>query len=316
MIFEEFPNTDPINLLFMATKVDIEQLPVRIEGTPVNFCYCNIECDYIEKAFANPATGDPRENDKTSFLLRLFIPTDTIVFKIFKAGVEVATIVDNTYGEFFAPGDLTVPENPDSSLYTGFIADWELIFNAFGAGIYEIKMDTDIVGGIRTLTSHKFKLMVYSELAANGTVLIKAFQNGNILSNPLNYTGLNWEQRLRLPGRFTGKRPDLVIDRYQDGELELKQIQDNILNSYTLDTKMIPFEIANLLIYDFLLANRILVTDYNLINEDVINCEKTYNEISVYPDEIAEPEPRSRTVKRNYSFTFVDKVQNIRKRNK
>ena len=315
MIFTDLIITDPMNQLFMATKLDAAPLPKVTDNVPVNFCYCDIECDYVERAFVDLSGDDTRTNDKTSFLLRKQIAGDTITFVITKAGVDVATIVDNTYGTYYVAGDLTIPENPDSSLYVGFIADWKAIYQAFGGGVYQVRIDTTIIGVMNEYYSHRFRVSEYSDLAANGTVVISTVQNGNIESNPLDYTGLNWPQRIRIPGILYGKTPEFITDNYLDGDLRKTQIQDNIINTYTLETRQLDFSVANLLIYDLLLSNRILVTDYNILNEDVIRGAKTYNEVALYPEEIEEPKHFSRTTKRVYSFKFVDQLQNIRKRN-
>lgn len=309
MIFEELANSNPIvNQLFMATKIDSQSIIDVPGATPVDFCYCDIECLYEELALAKIG-GTGRQNDKTSFLFTKLIAADTITFKLFKSGTEIATITDNTYGEFFAAGTLA------NALYVGFIVDWEKVLTVEGAGLYEIKAETTIIGESKTFTSHKYRLIPYSDLAANGTIRIKAIQNGNIESNQLDYTGLEWEQMIRIKGKFFGKTPSLESDRYLDGQRKLSQIQDQINNSYTLETRLLPSEVANKIIYDLFLSNRIFVTDYNILNEDVENCEKTYTDIEVYPEEFEEPSHFSRITRRLYSFKFTDKKQNILKRN-
>lgn len=311
----DITNTSPMtNQLFMATKLDGNTIGSLPEGVPVDFCYCHIECDYNELAVAKIG-GTNRENDTSAFLFSKFIAADTITFKLFKNGKEIATISDDTYGEYFPAGSLTVVDNPASALYVGFRVDWEKVLTVEGVGIYEIKAETVFTGSSKTFSSHKYRLVAYSDAIADGTVRIRTTQNGNIESLNLDYTGLNWQQTIRIPGKLFGKTPTLESDRYVDAERRLRQIQDSIVNTYTLETRLLPDAIASKLIYDLFLSNRILVTDYNILNEDIVNCEKTYNDIELYPDEIEEPQHFNRITRRLYRFRLVDRIQNTLKRN-
>lgn len=302
------------NQLFMAGKLDAQTIGFITEGVPVDFCYCDIECDYEEFALAKIG-GTPRENDTSAFLFTKFIVADTITFKLFKNNQLVATIVDDTFGEFFAAGSLTVPENPDSDLLVGFRVDWEKVLTVEGVGIYEIKVDAVLTGDAKTFSSHKYRLVPFSDAIANGTIRLRTIQNGNIESLNLDYTGQNWQQTIRIRGKLFGKNPSLDSDRYLDGDRRLRQIQDQIINTYTIETRLLPFVIANKVIYDLFLSNRILVTDYNILNEDIEDCKKTYNEIELYPDEFEDPQHFHRITRRLYVFKFVDRLQNILKRN-
>jgi len=309
----DIANPTPMDQLFMASRLALTGIPVRIVTAPVDFCYCDIECLYEEIAVVNPG-GITRENDTTSFLFTKLGPTDTIVFKIFKGEALKATIVDNTFGEFFGAG-FTIADNPDAADYVGFIVDWSLVFTAFGAGVYTVRADTVIVGDAKTVRSHNYRVVQYSDGVADGTIRIKTIQNGNILSNPLNYTGLQWEQNIRIEGILFDKEPKLNVDNYIDGDRRLQQIQDQIINNFTIETRLLPADVSSKIIYDLFLSNRILVTDYNILNEDVINFEKTYNEIELYPEEIEKPTHFSKITTRLYVWKFVDKLQNTLKRN-
>ncbi len=309
----DIPNPTPMNQLFMASRLELGGIQPRTTTSPVDFCYCDIECVYEETALAN--TGVDLENDTTSFLFTKLGPTDTITFKIFKGSVLKATISDNTYGEFFGTG-FTVTENPDAANYVGFIADWGKIFDAFGGGLFTIKADTVLIGVSKTLSSHNYRVVPYSETVADRTIRIRTTQNGNIISNKLNYTGLEWEQNIRIEGILFDKEPKLNVENYIDGDRRLQQIQDQIINNYTIETlSPLPSEVAELIVYDLFLSNRILVTDYNIINEDVQNCEKTYINIELYPEEFDKPTHFNKITGRMYVWKFVDKQQDILKRN-
>jgi len=315
-IVEQLTNPSPItNLLFMATKLDAQGVSGFVpSGTPQDFSYCGVECPYTELAVAKIG-GTTRQNDNSSFLLSKLIAADTITFKLEKNGVVVATISDNTFGTFFPAGSLTVPENPDSALYVGFQVSWEKVITIQGVGNYKILADTVILGVSNTITSQAFRLATYSDRLADGTIRIKTIQNGNIQSSQVDYTGLNWEQNIRIKGKLFGKDPGLISDRFLNSQRSLRQIRDQIINTFTIETHLLPSNISNKIIYDLFLSNSIFVTDYNLINEDVEFCEKTYNEIELYPDEFEEPQHFNRITNRLYVFKFVDRLQNTVKDN-
>lgn len=303
MIFEEVLNTNPMPFGVLATKKDANAIQLDPETPVIDFNFCDPACCFKERVFADPG-GEYYKNDKSSFLFRLFTASDAIVFKLFKNGVEVATISDDTYGELFEPGDLAA-----QPLYAGLLICWENVFNIHSYGQFELVVELNRFGVDETITSRTFCLYPYSDEMADGTVRIESIQNGCIESSVFDYTDLEWYQSIRIPGKFFDKQPELIIDNYFNDTRTKVQTQDSITNEYRLETKLIPSEIANVLIYDYLLANTITVTDSNLFNFEI------YRNLNVRPTSIDEAKYFEANRLGKFQFIFSDRKDNILKRN-
>ena len=179
-----------------------------------------------------------------------------------------------------------------------------------GAGKYQIKADQVIIGTASTFESQVFRLYPYTEELANGTIRLDTVQNGNIEASEFDYTGMDWAQSMRILGRFGNKAQTYTTDRYFGSDLRLNQIQDTVINTYTLQTELIPNFIHGLITEDNLLANEIIVIDYNLFNFGDL-----YREYVLYTEEYSDSQYFSKSRKGRFEFKLTDKQQNIRKRN-
>jgi len=307
IIITELPNSLPYSIQSgMATKIQGGSLEEPTEQAANDFCYCKYECEYVEKVFAHISDTDYWKNDKNVFLYRKLIPADTVTIKLFKDGVEVATIIDNTYGTYI--NGYPAPATAEQQLYVAFIIDWQLVLQAFGGGEYQICTELNILGNTTNQDSHKYRLCHYSDLAANGTVRIETYQNGNILASPFDFTGLNFYNSYRVPGRFTETAGEIQSDRYLNRDYKLNQIQDILIPKYLLKTKRVDRSTGLMLTRDTVLANVVQITDYSIINIDL------FRRIEVYAESIEQPDI-GKTTRAAYEIPFTDKFENIRKRN-
>lgn len=307
MITIQLANSTPYSITSgLATKIQGEVLQEPTEQPVNDFCYCEYECEYKEKVFGDVVSNDFWKNDKNTFLYRRLLSTDTVVIKLFKNGVELATIVDDTYGEYINGYGSSF--TAEQQLYVVFTIDWQKVLQLEGGGEYQICTELNIMGVASNQDSQKFTLFPYSEENANGTVRIETTQNGNILGNPFDFTGLNLYNSYRIPGKFTEQAPALESDRYLNRDYKLNQIQDSSIAKYLLRTKRIPRVISLMLSRESVLANEFLVTDYNLINEAI------FRRVSVYPESI-EKTDIGRTIRAAYEIPFTDKFEDNRKRN-
>lgn len=301
MITIQLPNTTPHSRTRIAQRLeaqtaDLSALPSEQSN---DFCYCRLECEYTELAFAE-AGGDEYKNDKSSFLFQKMVGADSIVFELYKAGALVATLNDDTLGIYYA-------SFPAQALYTGFVIDWGLVADAHGFGVYQFKAQQTILGDASTFESRVFRLMPYADDLADGTVKIESYQNGNIIGSPFDYTDLNWYSSYRVAGRFGGKSPVIEVDNYVKSDFTKAQIQDRIRTEYTLQTRLLPSVVANAVAYDQVLANSILITDYNVLSHEL------YRQIQVRPISIDAKEYEQN---RRMSFEIkLEAVSDLRKRN-
>jgi len=289
----------------MATKTTATSLPNIPAGLENDICLCDLGCEYIEEVFAK-TSGEWWQNDKNDFLLQKLVSADTITFKIYKEGVLQNTVTNNDYGTFYDFGDLGNP------LYTGFVIDWESVYNAWGAGNYQVKADKVILGVATTFESQKFYLLLYTDYRADGTTRIESYQNGNIMSSAFDYTDIltgGWYQSYRIKGRLSTPSPKISTDRILNEDYELVQVQDQIIDEYVLETQQLPAFLTKKLIYDNTLSNKFLVTDYNVFNHEI------YRRLDLYATELEKVNEPDRNRERSYKITLTDKLANHIKRN-
>ena len=308
MIIQDMPNLNPMGINYFATKLEPNLITLPTVDTIPDFCFCDFECEYRECVFGLTSGGTDRTNDKNLFLYKLLLSADTATIKLFKNDVEIETITDNTFGQYFDKG-LVPNATGEQLLYVLFIIDWASVLAVHGIGTYQIQTKLNIAGVDYQNNSHKFWLNNYTDTNANGTFKVRALQNGNILSSQFDFTNLNLTFQTRIKGFFGNQEPQFETDNYLDSQRRTQQIQDQIFSNYTMRTRMIPKGIYDLLIFNNLLANNVEVTDYNVWNPLV------YKAINVYPEEVSESNYYSQSQKGNFLITFTDKKRDGIKRN-
>ena len=307
MIVRFLNNSTPYTSNGALTKINSSLIIREDEDIPRAFETFNIgdyQCCYEEYAFADLSDTDTFKNDITSFLFKLSTSTDTLELKLFKNCEEVAVLDDNTYGTVYDSAYF------GDDLRKGFKLDWRLVANGLGFGNYHVEANREILNQDSSVESHTYLLRPFSESLANDTVRVITYSEG-IIEGGADYTGafVQWEQRIRLRGKFGNPSPTFETDNYLDTTRKVQQIQDQITTDYELEIEGVPSEIAKPLIYDKLLANQIFITDYNLFNFD------KYENFAVYPSEIVEFKTYAENFNAKIKIRFTDKKQNIIKRN-
>lgn len=307
IIIEQVNSTPYLYNSGNAGKTIGESLPEVTTQNLNDVCICDfVQCEYKEYVFASPL--NPNEfwkNDESEFLFKRFIPADTVAMELHKDGDKVADLNNNTYGTFFngfASG------SAEQQLYVGYLLDWLLVFNAFGGGTYTVVAELNIIGISTTVTSRVFNLTVYSDVLADGTVRIESVQNGNIFGNQFDFTDLNWYQSLRLPAIFGNPTPTFETTDYMTSTHKRVQNKAKMGREWTLNTKLISWEVVEILVYNKLLGNSILVTDYT------IKAENIWRRIPVFMQEVEKPDIRNNP-NRRYNIKFVDEKDIFTKRN-
>lgn len=296
------PNPRPTVRIGESSKEDFIFASRPTAAISVSFDICDWVLKFCEPKFAEVGTktaNDKHRNDKTELLFQLSSPSDTVELKLFKCEdgeeVEKATITDDTYGEFF---DSTF--FPDE-LKVGFIADWNLIINAFGTGQYFFESDVVILNQADDNRTWFYWLEPWDEIAANDTVRIQSFQRGPI-DGGIDYTGFKWESEIRLRGKFNWTNSPLTKDHYQSEDRQDIQNRDRTVAEYTLSLFSIPYGPLRQILLDKNLANDTIIQSYEL--RGVL---PLYEEFNVTPDS---PGPIERLEDSNFvdiEITYVDK---------
>lgn len=241
-------------------------------------CPCDFGgCKENEEVFYEVG-GEWWKNDKSAFLFQKLVSADTISFELIRNGAKVADLVDDSYGTYYA----TFVSQP---LYKGFVIDWEKVGGIFAGGTFVFRAVKNILGVASTEDSREFRLYPYAEDLIDETVRIETYNTGNIIGTALDYTDLlpeGWYQSFRIPGKFGYKTPTLETDQYLDSDYKSKQIQDRIGIEYELRSKLVPSMIADQIAFDNILANTILLTDYNLQSEVIRRLEVVASSVEDY----------------------------------
>jgi hypothetical protein len=249
-----------------------------------------------------PVDEPTYENDFSAFLIS--IPAQTsgqlpgINFVIEKAKSpflsqdddfewEVKAIIqDDTYGGYFPLKSI-----PAHDFYTGVDINWAIVVNTFGPGWYRIKCNiikytikVVFIDGIpvrtpiaiveKCLSSKIFDAQEWDCNAADGTVKFETSLTGSVGSIDeyevvYNLCGFKWYDSLRIRGFFgeeTTPKYEELINEFQTGRLEL--IHNKLVNRFKFKSYWLPKWAHDRLKAYMMMADTILVSDYNYNNSD------------------------------------------------
>ena len=308
MIIIQQLNTVPYSFSSGNAKKELSPAIDKVPSPQTNdTCICDFfVCTYVEKIFVDPNfPNDFWKNDKNEFLFRKLVPTDTVDMELHKNGVKVADLIDNTFGIFFdgfPQGSLA------QQIYKGYFVDWLSVYNVHGIGVYKIVANLNIIGNATVSESRDFNMVFYSDLLADSTVRIETVQNGNILGSEFDFSGLQWQQSLRIPAVFGNPTPTFETTEYMTSQHLRRQNKATMSREWELSTRLISWEVVSKLVYNKMLGNEILITDYK------IKAESIWRRVSVFMKEIDKPEVGNIPNKR-YNMKFVDSQDVFTKRN-
>ena len=308
MIIIQRANGNPYSFISgNAGKLLGKTLPSFKTQEENDICICDfIKCEYEEKVFCDALNPDDYwKNDQNEFLFKRLIPTDSISLELHKDGVKIDDLNDDTYGTFF---DGFSDGTEEQQLYVGYLIDWQKVYIPFDVGKYTIVAKINVIGNFTTFESRVFNLNIYSDIAAADTVRIESYQNGNILGNDFDFTGLNWYQSLRIGGEFGNPKPVFETTEYVTSQYIRKQNKATMSREWTLNTKLLSWEVVEKLVYNKLLGNEILITDYK------VKAESLWRRVKVFMKDIDKPEIVNNP-NRRYNINFVDEKQIFTKRN-
>lgn len=290
MILQVLPNGKPHTQFGMADKLEVTSVFRPTIKQVTDQCNC---CCPIYNVFSG---SNERESDKSSFIYRKTIPTDTIDIFLYKDGVQIAALNDNTYGTYFATF-------PTIGSQTGYQLEWELVFGLHGAGKYQIIAEVTIVSVPNTIESIEYTLLPYSDELADLTVRIETIMDVKVRRSEIDYRSLNWYQQIRIPATFIQVTPELTLDFYPDTDYASEGIQHETQLKYELRSRFITGDVRDFIFNNNLMTDKIFITDYNKCNSE------KYTKLPLYPVSIDELKKGEQTSNETIAITFTDKKQ-------
>lgn len=253
-------------LFFLVPSGDETALPA--------FCTDNkYDCNFVLPLYADDS-GDDLKNGKFSVLIMPPEWTSAIVFVLQKyvgsAWVDQATITDDTYGEYYAQGDIEA-----KPLYSGVVIYGSLLLAALGEGDYRIETTQTNPLGEHVSYSRTFCLQEWN-CRLDNLVRLEWYCNakfGDIDNDKasLDFKGVNWYFQLMIPQSFFGYPTSEYEEetiQYTNGQFEkVKSIQTE---KYTLKLGSIPAWLHNVIKTLAMQNDSLIITDYSSNNPQEI----------------------------------------------
>ena len=306
-IIQRVPGTRLMPLNGMSSQLISQTLDLEAVTVPTTLIS---ECVGALPVFGDLFSDDLQNNDFSSFLTLQFPGRTVEYFLLGENCQEIAQLNDSTYGTYYPTFSFPTIQGYTflQSRYVGYKLEWQKVLNIHGVGTYKIKQKTTFADlTVEEECSCFFELLQYSNSFADETVRIETTQNGYIIGQGLDYTNINWTEQIRIPGFFGNKQRRLEQDNYLDKNRRTTQIQDSLIHEFTLEPYFWPDCLRDQ-IDSILLANEILISDYNSDNTDNLK------NISVIPTTI-ETEYFGKSSKAADEIKFEERRKNRVKRN-
>lgn len=278
-------------------------------------CWCSCVSEIPVFAYLTDVS-DNEKNDWSSFIWKL--PSNaTAVLTLTNLDTETDYVINSTtYGEFYAVDAL-------KNNVLGVIIEWHKVANVIGFGNYQLNLTVTSAALTEILNKDypRYRLMPYTCDNAHGTVRIETYNTGYI-EGGFDYRNLDfgyapgtvpygvlpgWGQQIRFYGKLENTAIPVQIDNIFDNKRNLNQVQTQIHNEWNLRLQFINSDVSDQIIYDNLLADYVLVSDYNANNV------KDYKNIKVSLLSVETPQPFLNKTSL-FNIKFVDYTQNLLKR--
>lgn len=238
------------------------------------------------------STYDPYYNDFNSFLFETPAISTTNTYRFFldqKQGdtyVEVARLNTNTYGTFFNVNTLC-----SNLIWKGFTINWSLVLQTFGEGNYKFRMMKQVFSrDPLCYSSPPFCLQEWECKAVERTTKFQATYSGGIFGSinkgdcggkswtfccktqvdgrPKLTSPILWNDSIRIEGMFGYEEKTFERSSIKYTTGLVKKIRDEAIRNFTWKSGNLPFWFHDRFAVYGLMADRLLVSDYNLNNAD------------------------------------------------
>ncbi len=225
------------------------------------------------KALADISSSDEFKNDKAGILFWFDPIISSATMELLKwNGSEYEhedDLNNDDYGTFYDYGFFI---NNSGEKFIGYQIEWRKVLTEFGEGSYKIRCSVvSSLAGNSDYDSQEYCLKQYSTFRAEGTVRTEYYMSGiyGFIDNDekiKDFGSLNWYNSFRLPGFFgfptTPFKTEYVA--YNNGQRLF--VEDDQEPEYILKLKPVSYFIHETMRIDILMADKILITDYNSKN--------------------------------------------------
>lgn len=229
------------------------------------------KCGYSNLVLADTVNTDIEKNDFKGFFYKVEKAGDSLDLELEKFNgtwSSVSDLNDSSMGEFWALGDFE-----DYPLYTAYKLQWRNVLSAHGEGQYRVKASGNILGESVEYISNSYNLKTYSTSLADKTVRIDSIMDGYLEFPDIDFTGLEWEDSIRVPG-FFGRRQATYDETFVPlTDQTDQQVRDNQTNEYTFQSNLVPCCITEEILDYHMFADELFISDYNANN----HCYKYLN---------------------------------------
>lgn len=263
---------------------------VPLQPCTDNECRTYSDYPYINLVLADLSDANVYFNDSNTFMFRfdawysLLYTTEIILQELVgNTWTDIANLNDNTYGTYIPYN--TYALHPE---YCGYQVAWREVLDAFGEGIFRIK--TTIVGGIidACAASEPFCLKEWTCENAKNTVKFEAtLTNGKIgdATNPAqlyDICGVTYTDSIRFEGFFGWEKAEFKRKNVEYNNGIIYKVRDEAIKTFALLTGRLPKWLHDRFKAYGLMADTLLVSDYNYNNADYnvkrkgVVCESGY----------------------------------------
>ena len=252
----------------------IDEVPIVVTAEQLDCCG-----DLIWKVLASTTDSDELKNDVNNFIwwFNKDAVSTAILTLVNSAGTSYTLTGSTLYGTPYDYGFQIIPgvtKNGYGESAVGYKIDWRKVLTLLGEDSYYIKCSvTTIFGGATFKVSDSYCLKKYTEARANGTVRAEYYLNGLLGSNEndkkkRDYLSSNWYNQHRFDGVFHFTNSTYKINEVQFTNGKTEPVEFEQEPEFILKLKRIPAFKHNVLRTDILMADEILITDYNSHNID------------------------------------------------
>ena len=294
------------------SRLDLPEFPIK-------------QCCFRLPVLAEYTGTDNNKNDQHSILKRydskLFIGVVMYIQKYENGDwVDKDALGTDLYGTNYPYGTFTNSEETQN--YVGYRIDWQKVLNEFDEGTYRFRFSELDFQGNETESFYMFDfcLKTYLPHRADKTVRFEWYTKGyrgdfQYDQDIWDYTdvvskvkGDGWFNQMRLPDSFFGfnkSEYEREYIRYSNGQQVW--VSDSQVESYEFHSGMFPALMHDWIKTNMIQADRILATDYNKNNPNIITNK------AIKPSGSYEPSWNYNNLRAMVSVDFEQEFQNRKK---